>query len=526
MSVDLRDGYELAPLYGPVEARAAGAGDPGQPGEPPYTRGITSRTYAEQPWIMGQYAGFGSAAETNERFRQLLEQGQTGFSVALDLPTQMGLDSDHPLALGEVGKVGVAIDSLADMESLFEGISLSDVRQIRTTANAIGHIWLALVVALMERRDEDPDSVRILIQNDVLKEYIARGTYIHPPAAGLQIVAQVIEHCARHLPSWTPLTMSGYHIREAGATSVQELAFTFANGIAYCEAALARGLRLEDFAPKLFTFLSANLGLLEEVAKFRAARAIWDRIVSTRFGVSDPASRALRIFAFSAGSTLTAQQPEVNVVRVTIEALAAVLGGVQTLHTSAYDEALATPTEHSATLALRTQQVLLEETDLGRTVDPLGGAWAIEALTADLERRVLAEITEVDRQGGALACIDSGWFADQIAASAYAHQVALEQGVRRVVGVNCFDDRGESGADIKVMRVDPEVERAQCARLACLRETRDGASVRRALGVLEQAARCGGSIIEPTIEAVRSYATVGEISDCLRAVYGVARARR
>lgn len=320
--------------------------------------------------------------------------------------------------------------------------------------------------------------------------------------------------------------MSGYHIREAGATAVQELAFTFANGIAYCEAALARGLRLEDFAPKLFTFLSANLGLLEEVAKFRAARAIWDRIVSSRFGVSDPASRALRIFAFSAGSTLTAQQPEVNVVRVTIEALAAVLGGVQTLHTSAYDEALATPTEHSATLALRTQQVLLEETDLGRTVDPLGGAWAIEALTADLERRVLAEITEVDRQGGALACIDSGWFADQITASAYAHQVALEQGVRRVVGVNCFDDRGESGADIKVMRVDPEIERAQCARLACLRETRDGASVRRALGVLEQAARRGGSIIEPTIEAVRSYATVGEISDCLRAVYGVTGARR
>lgn len=473
---------------------------------------------------MGQYAGFGSAEETNARFRQLLAEGQTGFSVALDLPTQLGCDSDHPLAAGEVGKVGVAIDSLADMEILFDGIPLDEVRQIRTTANAIGHIWLALVVALAERRSEDPNSIRILIQNDVLKEYIARGAYIYPPAAGLEIVAQVIEYCARHLPSWTPLTLSGYHIREAGSTATQELAFTFANGIAYCEAAVARGLRIEQFAPSLFTFLSANLHLLEEVAKFRAARRVWDRIVSTRFGVGDPSSRALRIFAFSAGSTLTAQQPLVNVVRVTIEALAAVLGGVQTLHTSAFDEALSTPTEQAATLALRTQQVILEESDVPHTVDPLGGSWAVEALTAELETRVLLALEEIDGRGGALACIDSGWFADQIAASAYEDQLAVERGERRIVGVNCYQD-SRPGADVDVFAVDPAIEEAQVARVRAIRGQRDQASVSTALNALEAAARTGEPLVEPTIDAVRAYATVGEISDRLRTVYGVYRPR-
>ncbi|MBM3679457.1 MAG: hypothetical protein FJW96_16520, partial [Actinobacteria bacterium] len=432
----------------------SGARDPGAPGEPPFTRGITRRMYLDQPWIMGQYAGFGSAEETNTRFLQLLEQGQTGFSVALDLPTQMGLDSDHALARGEVGKVGVAIDSLSDMEALFKDIPLDQVRQIRTTANAIGHVWLALVVALMEKRGENPNTVRILIQNDVLKEYFARGTYIYPPAAGLEIVAQVIEHCARHLPAWTPLSMSGYHIREAGSTAVQELAYTFANGIAYCDAAVARGLRVEDFAPKLFTFLSSNLDLLEEVAKFRAARRVWDAIVHDRYGVDDPDSRALRIFGFSAGSTLTAQQPLVNVVRVAIEALAAVLGGVQTLHTSAFDEALATPTEESARLALRTQQVILEETGLTKTVDPLGGSYAIEALTAQIELDVHAELAEVDRQGGALRCIETGWFTDQIAESAYREQLAVETGAKRIVGVNAYRDDA-AATDVEVFAVDP-----------------------------------------------------------------------
>jgi methylmalonyl-CoA mutase N-terminal domain/subunit len=520
MAADAFPAERRVALYGPDQARARGAIDPGAPGEPPFTRGITPRMYLEQPWIMGQYAGFGSAQETNARYRRLLAEGQTGFSVALDLPTQLGLDSDHPLAHGEVGKVGVAIDSLADMETLFDGIPLNEIRQIRTTANAIGHVWLALVVALAERRGDDPNAIKILIQNDVLKEYFARGTQIYPPAAGLEIVAQVIEYCARELPAWTPLSMSGYHIREAGATAVQELAFTFANGIAYCDAAVARGLSLPDFAPKLFTFLSSNLDLLEEVAKFRAARRVWSHIVSERFGVDDPQSRALRIFAFSAGSTLTAQQPLVNVARVTIEALAAVLGGAQTLHTSAYDEALATPTEHSATLALRIQQVILEETRLCETVDPLGGSWALETMTAELERNVLAELDKIDRVGGALAAIESGWFVDEIAANAYEDQRALERGERRVVGVNCYRDEAER-VDVEVFTIDPAIELGQVERVRRLRTARDQPSAERALDALQSAARRGETIIEPTIDAVRAYATVGEISDRLRAVFGV-----
>ena len=353
---ETRSRIPLEPVYRRADMEAAGATDPEPAGQPPFTRGITERMYAERPWIMGQYAGFGSAEQTNARFKDLLKAGQTGPSVALDLPTQLGLDSDHPLALGEVGKVGVAIDSLADMEVLFDSIPLESIRQVRTTANSIGHLWLALNVALAEKKGHDPNAVRILIQNDVLKEYIARGTQIYPPRAGLRIAADVIEHCARHLPSWTPLSMSGYHIREAGASAVQELAFTFANGIAYCEAAVERGLKVDDFAPSLFTFLTADMELLEEVAKYRAARRVWDSIMGGRFHAQNPDSRALRIFAFSAGSNLTAQQPLVNVVRVTLNALAAVLGGVQTLHTSAYDEAFGVPTEEAATLALRTHR--------------------------------------------------------------------------------------------------------------------------------------------------------------------------
>ena len=513
-----RSGLPLEELYGPASVAAAGGGDPGEPGEPPFTRGITRRMYLDQPWIMGQYAGFGSAEETNARYKLLLERGQTGFSVALDLPTQMGYDSDHPLARGEVGKVGVAIDSLEDMETLFRDIPLDQVRQVRTTANAIGHVWLALVVAICERRGEDPDGIRILIQNDVLKEYVARGTYIYPPAAGLGIVTDVIGYCAAKLPSWTPLTMSGYHIREAGSDAVQELGYTFANGIAYCQAAVDRGLAVDSFAPKLFTFLSSGLDLLEEVAKFRAARRVWDRIMAERFGAGE-ASRRLNIFAFSAGSNLTAQQPMVNVARVTIEALAAVLGGVQTLHTSAYDEALSTPTEAAATIALRTQQVLLEETGLAGTVDPLGGAWSVEALTAELERRVLAQIREVDELGGALACIESGWMADQIAERAFEDQLEVEKGTRRVVGVNCHVDQRET-VEAEPFVVDPAIEAGQVGRLRRLRAERDQGRTRAALEALEASARAGEPIVQATIEAVRSLATVGEISDRLRAVYG------
>ena len=475
--------------------------------------------YLEKPWIMGQYAGFGSAEQTNARFQELLKAGQTGFSVALDLPTQLGLDSDHPHALGEVGRVGVAIDSLADMEVLFDGIPLQGIRQIRTTANSIGHLWLALNVALAEKKGHDPNAVKILIQNDVLKEYIARGTQIYPARAGLRIVADVIAHCARNLPSWTPLSMSGYHMREAGANAVQELAFTFANGIAYCEAAVERGLSVDEFAPSLFTFLTADMELLEEVAKFRAARNVWDWIMSDRFGAENPESRALRIFAFSAGSNLTAQQPMVNVVRVSLNALAAVLGGVQTLHTSAYDEALGVPTEEAATLALRTQQVILEESGITKVVDPLGGSYVIEALTAEIERRVRVELDKIEELGGALRCIESGWFKEQIADSAYRIQTEIDSGVRKVVGVNCYVvEDGQKGPD--PFQIDEAIEKEQVQRLREVRARRDGRAVRESLSVLERAAREGTSIVPPTIAAVRAYATVGEISNTLRRVWG------
>ena len=516
---ETRSGIPLASVYGRAEMAAAGATEPEAPGQPPFTRGITPRMYLEKPWIMGQYAGFGSAEQTNARFKELLRAGQTGFSVALDLPTQLGLDSDHRLALGEVGRVGVAIDSLADMEVLFDGIPLDGIRQIRTTANSIGHLWLALNVALAEKKGHDPNAVKILIQNDVLKEYIARGTQIYPPRAGLRIVADVIEYCARNLPAWTPLSMSGYHMREAGANAIQELAFTFANGIAYCDAAVERGLSVDDFAPSLFTFLTADMELLEEVAKFRAARRVWDWIMRERFRAQNPESRALRIFAFSAGSNLTAQQPLVNVVRVSINALAAVLGGVQTLHTSAFDEALGVPTEAAATLALRTQQVILEETGIPNVVDPLGGSYAIEALTAEIESRVRTELAKIDELGGALRCIESGWFKEQIAESAYRIQNEIDSGVRRVVGVNCFVVQdGQKGPD--PFAIDEAIEAEQVERLRRVRATRDAAAVREALSGLERAARDGTSIVPPTIEAVRAHATVGEISETLRGVFG------
>ncbi len=515
---ETRSGIPLQPVYGSAEMAAAGGVEPGPPGRPPYVRGITPLMYRDKPWIMGQYAGFGSAEQTNARFKELLRQGQTGFSVALDLPTQLGLDSDHPLSRGEVGRVGVAINSLADMEVLFDGIPLEGIRQIRTTANSIGHLWLALNVALAEKKGADPNSVRILIQNDVLKEYIARGTQIYPPRAGLRIVADVIEYCARHLPSWTPLSMSGYHMREAGANAVQELAFTFANGIAYCDAAVAKGLSVDDFAPSLFTFLTADMELLEEVAKFRAARKVWDGIMGGRFGAKNPDSRALRIFAFSAGSNLTAQQPLVNIARVTVNALAAVLGGVQTLHTSAYDETLGLPTAPAATLALRTQQVILEETGITNVVDPLGGSYAVEALTAEIERRVLAQLDQVEELGGALACIESGWFKAQIAESAYRVQQDIESGKRKVIGVNSYVVEDSTGPE--PFEIDSSIEAAQVERLARLRRERDAAAVTKALTRLEAAARSDASIIPPTIEAVRAYATVGEISETLRGVFG------
>lgn len=510
-----RSGIELSSFYGPEDAPKDLMGNPG---EPPFARGISPDGYRSAPWIMGQYGGFGTPEESNARLKEIIAAGQTGFSVALDLPTQMGFDSDHPLAKGEVGKVGVPIDSLLDMEVLFDGVDLSALRQIRTTANAIGHIWLALVVAVCEANGKDPNDVAVLIQNDVLKEYFARGTYIHPPADGMRIVADVIEYCARNLPNWTPVTLSGYHIREAGADAVQEVAFSIADGIAYVQAAVDRGVDVDDFAPSLFTFLSTSIDFLEEVAKFRAARLTWSRVMRERFSAKDPRSQALQIFAFTAGSTLQAQQPLNNAVRTAIESLAAVLGGVQTLHVSGYDEALGVPSKEAAMLGLRTQQVILEETGVASVADPLGGSWVIESLTAQLAKRIWTELEHVDQMGGALACIDSGYFADRLGEGAYRFQLEVEQGSRPIVGLNCHTD--DEGSPLKPFQMDNDGERLQVARLEQLRKVREAAVVQSTLNQLRHDAANSVNIVPATIAAVKAYATVGEITETLVGVFG------
>lgn len=488
------------------------------PGQPPFIRGITEDGYRSKAWVMGQYGGFGTPEESNERLKQIIEAGQTGFSVALDLPTQMGLDSDHPLSKGEVGKVGVPIDSLRDIEVLFNGVDLTALRQIRTTANAIGHVWLALIVAMCEKNGTDPNDIGVLIQNDVLKEYFARGTYIHPPEQGMRIVADVVEYCARNLPNWTPVTLSGYHIREAGADAVQEVAFSIANGIAYLEAAIARGLDVDSVAPSLFTFLSTNIDFLEEVAKFRAARLTWARVTSERFGARDPRSQALRIFAFTAGSSLTAQQPLNNAVRTALESLAAVLGGVQTLHVSGYDEALGVPTKEAAMLGLRTQQIILEESGVAGVADALGGSWAIESLTAQLAERIWAELEKIDEMGGALQCIHNGYFANELSEGAYQFQLSVESGSTPIVGVNVH--RENANDSVRAFAISKEGEQSKVDGLAELRAQRDSAAVAAALAQLQADARNDVNIIPATIEAVRAYATVGEITEALTAVFG------
>ena len=484
------------------------------PGTFPYTRGISAEP---GPWIMGQYAGFGTAAETNGRFRALLDAGVTGFSVALDLPTQMGLDSDDPEAAGEVGKVGVAIDSLDDIETLMEGIPLERISQVRTTANSIGYIWAAMFVALAERRGLDPSAFGLFIQNDVLKEYIARGTQIFPPEPSLRLSVDVVEYVARRVPRWVPLAVSGYHIRESGADALQEIAFTFANAIAYLDAAVDRGVSIDAVAPTLFAFLSSDMEILREVAKFRAARRVWARLIRQRYGAADPRSEQLRIFVFTAGSSLTAQQPLNNVVRTTTEALAAALAGVQTMHVCAYDEAIGVPTEEAATLALRTQQIVALETGLTRTVDPLGGSYAIEALTDETTEQVEALMAEIEARGGALACIESGWFGGELAASAYRLARAIDEGEKPVIGVNRFATGSEP---ITTFRADPAGEERQRESVRALRRRRSQADVEHCLDRLERAARAGENVVPACVDAVKAYATVGEIVARLRTVFG------
>ena len=497
---------QLQPDYAPQ--------DRDHPGAFPYTRGISA---SPGPWIMGQYAGFGTPAETNVRFRALLDAGVTGFSVALDLPTQMGIDSDDPRAAGEVGKVGVAIDTLADIEILMEGIPLERISQVRTTANSIGYIWAAMFTALAEQHGLDPNAFGILIQNDVLKEFIARGTQIFPPAPSLRLAVDVLEYTAGRMPRWTPLAVSGYHIRESGADAVQEIAFTFANAIAYLDAAVARGVDIDAVAPSLFTFLSSGIELLPEVAKFRAARLVWANLLRERYRPADPRSEQLRIFVFTAGSSLTAQQPLNNVVRTTLEATAAALAGIQTMHVCAYDEAVGVPTEAAATLALRTQQIVAFESGLTTTIDAFGGSYAVEALTAETASKIVELMAEIEARGGAEACIESGWFAAELGESAYRQARAIDAGDQTVIGVNRF---ASPSAPISVFRSDPAGEGRQRQSLAAVLARRDAAAVDGALNLVEAAARDGHNVVPACVEAVKAYATIGEIVGRLKAVFG------
>ncbi len=489
----------------------------GEPGRFPYTRGVHPGMYTTRPWTMRQYAGFGSAAESNARYHQLGAAGTGGLSVAFDLPTQMGLDSDDPLAGGEVGKVGVAIDSLDDMRTLFDGLPLDEV-STSMTINAPASVLLLLYQLVAEENGIDPARLRGTVQNDVLKEYIARGTYIFPPAPSLRLVSDTFAYCAEHLPSWNTISVSGYHMAEAGATPAQEVAFTLSDGIAYLEAAQAAGLSVADVAPRLSFFFVARTTLLEEVAKFRAARRVWAHVVRDRFGCDDPRSQMLRFHTQTAGVQLTAQQPEVNLVRVALQALGAVLGGTQSLHTNSYDEAIALPTEKAARLALRTQQVIAFETDVTKVVDPFAGSYAVEAMTDDLEAEVVRLMAAVEERGGAVEAIEAGFQKGEIERSAYSFAQQVDDGERVVVGVNRF--RTETEEPYEPLRVDPDLERAQVQRLADLRARRDGDAVDRALAQLRRAAAGTDNVLLPMRTALAALATVGEVCGVLREEWG------
>ena len=501
-----------------AKAREAAA-SAGLPGEAPFTRGIQPTMYRGRLWTMRQYAGFGTAEDTNARFRSLLAHGQTGLSVAFDLPTQMGYDPDDPRVAGEVGKVGVSIATVEDMEHLFDAIPLESVTT-SMTINATAPILLALYVAVGEKRGVPADRLGGTTQNDILKEYIARGTYIYPPRPSMRLVTDLIAYAEEKLPRWNPITISGYHIREAGSTAVQELAFTFADAIAYVDGVKERGLAVERFAPQLSFFFAAHSTLIEEVAKFRAARGIWTAIMRDRYGVTDPAAQALRFHTQTMGSTLTAQQPLNNIVRTAIEALAAVLGGTQSLHTNAYDEALALPSEESARIALRTQQIIAEESGAADTIDPLGGAYAIEALTADIERRVHEELAKIDALGGALAAIEGAYQMREIEESAYRQQRAVESKEQIVVGVNAYRTEGDEALP-ELLRVDEALARRRADTVRAFRARRDAPAAARARADLVAGARGSANLVPLMLAAVRTGVTLGEISEDLRGVFGV-----
>jgi methylmalonyl-CoA mutase, N-terminal domain len=502
--------------YGPEDV--VDPGSIGEPGEFPFTRGLHPRGYRGRLWTMRQYAGFGTATESNRRYRYLLERGTTGLSVAFDLPTQIGYDSDDPHAAGEVGRVGVAIDSLEDMELLLDGIPLDQV-STSMTINATAGILLALYVAVARRRGIPTESLSGTVQNDILKEYVARGTYIYPPGPSLRLVTDLIAYCAEEVPRWNPISISGYHIREAGATAPQEIAFTFAHALEYVRAARRAGLEPDRFGERLSFFFACHSDLIEEVAKFRASRRLWARLMNDVFGVTNPRAQQLRFHVQTGGVTLTAQQPDNNVVRVTLQALAAVLGGCQSLHTNGKDEALALPTEDTARLALRTQQVIAFESGVADTVDPLGGSYAVEATTDAVEAEARRILDGIEARGGALKAIERGEIQREIQESAYREQRLVESGARVVVGVNRFREDGEE-SDIEILRIDPELEKAQIERLRALRSRRDPEAWRAALDRVAERARTGEVLLPAMVEAVLAWATVGEIAGRLREVFG------
>jgi methylmalonyl-CoA mutase N-terminal domain/subunit len=506
-------------LYTPLETESLDyLRDLGFPGDYPYTRGVYPTMYRARLWTMRQYAGFGTAEQTNQRFQYLLQQGQTGLSVAFDFPTQVGLDGDHPLALGEVGKVGVSVGTLREMELLFDKIPLDKVTT-SMTINAPAAVLLAMYVAVAQKQGLPQASLGGTVQNDILKEYVARGMYIYPPKPSMRLVTDVFEYCSKNMPRWNTISISGYHIREAGATAVQEVAFTLADGIAYVQAAIERGLNVDAFASRLSFFFACHNNFLEEAAKFRAARRLWARIMRERFAAKDPASWQLRFHTQTSGVALTAQQPYNNIVRVALQALAAVLGGTQSLHTNSFDEAYALPSEQAVTIALRTQQIIAYESGVADTVDPLGGSHCIEALTNQIEEEATHYIGEIDRQGGAVNAVESGYMQREITESAYRYQREVEKKERTIVGVNDLTSKEE--VPLKTLKVDPYVERKVVERLNRVKKERDGRKVKEALDKLRHAAEDERENLMPTIlEAVKMYATVGEVCNALREVYG------
>lgn len=514
-------GFPVKPVYGPEDlAGFEPETDLGQPGQYPFTRGVYPTMYTGRPWTMRQYAGFGSAVESNRRYHDLINAGSTGLSVAFDLPTQMGYDSDHELAHGEVGKVGVAIDSIDDLRELFSGIALDQI-STSMTINAPAATLLLMYQIIAEENGIKADQLTGTIQNDVLKEYISRGTYIYPPAQSLRLIADIFEYCKFELPKWNTISISGYHMSEAGATPAQEIAFTLSNGIEYVKTALAAGLDIDDFAPRLSFFFVARTVLLEEVAKFRAARRIWARIMKEEFGAKDSKSQMLRFHTQTAGVQLAAQQPEVNLMRITVQALAAIFGGTQSLHTNSYDEAIALPTDKAARLAVRTQQVLAHETDVTNVVDPFAGSYAIEAMTNEIEEQIESLMQKIDQLGGAAAAVELGYQKNAIEESAYDYALQVEKAERVIVGVNKFELAEEE--KYEPLKVDPKIEEQQKAKLEKLRKTRDNQAVAKALAELRAAATSNDNVLYPMKKALMAKATGGEIADTLREVWGTYR---